>query len=73
MASNSNKRIISSIVFAVVVLIVMMIVDYFVLGTDKQLYEHGKFAAIAGKKFIDLVFGFLIGYFLLFKEKKTEY
>ncbi len=72
MEFDPTKRVTYSLIFAVVVLLIMIGVDFFMFGFDKMLSEETPKAVFYGKKFMDLVVGFLIGYFILFKKKKTD-
>ncbi|HLS71970.1 MAG TPA: hypothetical protein VK027_09930 [Chitinophagaceae bacterium] len=66
---SPKNRIQYSIIFAIVVLGLMTIVDYFLTDTNKTLLASGNHTMFIAKKVLDLVMGFAIGYFVLFKPK----
>lgn len=66
---SPKNRIVYSLIFAIVVLLLMTIVDYFLMDTNKALLESGAYGVFIGKKVLDIVMGFAIGYFVLFKPK----
>lgn len=60
-----------SLLFSIVVVVIMIFVDKFVVKTDETIVQQFGSAVFIGKKILDLLVGFLIGYYVLFKPKSN--
>lgn len=70
MEKIAENRLNYSIIFSIVVVILMVIVDKFLIKREGSIIQEMGWAFYIGKKFLDFIVGFIIGYFILFKPKK---